>query len=78
MRIVGFVCYFLLLFYGVELVAAELTIEEPILSSHMRSNQTPIKETVEDSMICVYYPSYKICKDVTSNKAKEATIKVAS
>jgi len=78
LRIVGFVCYFLLLFYGVELVAEELTIEEPTLSSHMRSNQTPIKETVEDSMICVYYPSYKICKDVTSNKAKEATIKVAS
>ncbi len=78
MRIVGFVCYFLLLFYGVELVAEELTIEEPALSSPIRSNQTPIKETVENSMICVYYPSYKICKDVPSHKEKEATIKVAS
>jgi len=71
LRIVGFVCYFLLLFYGVELVAEELTIEETALN--MRSYQTPIKETVENSMICVYYPSYKICKDVTSNKEKEAT-----
>lgn len=70
MRIVGFLCYFLLLFYGVELVAEELTIEEPALSSPIKNNQPPIKETVENSMVCVYYPSDKICKDVLSNKER--------
>lgn len=76
MRIIGLVCYFLILFYGVELVAEELSIEEPAIHSHMTSNPTPIKETVENSMICVYYSSYKVCTDFASKK--EATSKVAS
>ncbi|WP_155592320.1 hypothetical protein [Lysinibacillus cavernae] len=67
MRIVGLVCYFLMLFYGVELVVEELTIEEPAISSPTKSSPSPIKETVENSKICVYYPTYKSCTDLPTN-----------
>ena len=67
MRIVGFVCYFLILFYGVELVVEELTIEEPAISSPMKSKALPIKETVENSRVCIYYPTYKSCTDLPKN-----------
>ncbi|MEA0552783.1 hypothetical protein U1P98_03550 [Lysinibacillus irui] len=67
MRIVGFVCYFLILFYGVELVVEELTIEEPAISSPVKSKVLPIKETVENSRVCVYYPTYKSCTDLPKN-----------
>ncbi len=64
MRIVGFVCYFLILFYGVELVEEAFTNEEPAMQSPMKSKSSPIKETVENSRICVYYPTYKSCTDL--------------
>ncbi|HBT71633.1 MAG TPA: hypothetical protein DEB37_04990 [Lysinibacillus sp.] len=67
MRIVGFVCYFLILFYGVELVVEEFTIEEPAIHSPAKSRPSPIKETVENSRICVYYPTYKSCTDLPQN-----------
>lgn len=61
LRIIGFVCYFLLLFYGVELVAEELALKQSAISSPMIARQSPIKETVEHSTVCVYYPTQKVC-----------------
>ena len=69
LRILGLVCYFLMLFYGVELVVEELTIDEPAINSpSLSKQQIPIKETVEDSTVCVYYPSYKVCKALADNE----------
>ncbi|MGE7840566.1 hypothetical protein ACQKNX_07220 [Lysinibacillus sp. NPDC093712] len=65
MRILGLVCYFLMLFYGAELVVEELTIDQP--SPRLDIKQNPIKETVENSTVCVYYPTHKICKALTEN-----------
>ncbi|MFJ5789019.1 hypothetical protein ACIP9G_02935 [Lysinibacillus sp. NPDC093197] len=65
MRIFGLVCYFLMLFYGAELVVEELTIDQP--SPRLDIKQNPIKETVENSTVCVYYSTYKICKALTEN-----------
>jgi len=68
LRIVGLVCYFLLLFYGVEPVTEELSIDKQAINSHSLSEQQiPIKETVEDSTVCVYYPTYKVCKELSAN-----------
>ncbi|MGE7944368.1 hypothetical protein ACQKNB_20020 [Lysinibacillus xylanilyticus] len=68
MRIVGLVCYFLMLFYGVELVVEELTIDEPtIISPSLSKQQIPIKETVENSTVCVHYPAYKVCTALSTN-----------
>ncbi len=63
MRIVGLVCYFLGLFYGVEPALEEFTADEP--SSHFSDvdkQQTPIKETVENAKACAHYPTYTVCK----------------
>ncbi|WP_409369708.1 hypothetical protein [Lysinibacillus sp. 38-6] len=60
MRIFGLVCYFLMLFYGTELVVEEFTIDQP--SSQVDKQQRPIKETVENDTVCVYYASDKVCK----------------
>jgi len=49
-----------MLFYGTELVVEEFTIDPP--SSQVDKQQSPIKETVENATVCVYYPSYKVCK----------------
>ncbi|MFJ5765581.1 hypothetical protein ACIP9C_09455 [Lysinibacillus sp. NPDC093210] len=65
MRIFGLVCYFLMLFYGAELVVEELTIDQP--SPRLDIKQNPIKETVENSTVCVYYPTHKICKSLAEN-----------
>jgi hypothetical protein len=54
-----------MLFYGAELVVEELTIDQP--SPRLDIKQNPIKETVENSTVCVYYPTYKICKVLTEN-----------
>ncbi|KOS59847.1 hypothetical protein FJQ98_15290 [Lysinibacillus agricola] len=68
MRILGLVCYFLMLFYGVELVVEELTIDEPAtISPSLSKQQIPLKETVENSTVCVYYPSYKVCTALPAN-----------
>ncbi|WP_103976376.1 hypothetical protein [Lysinibacillus sphaericus] len=64
MRIFGLVCYFLMLFYGAELVVEELSIDQP--TSSLEKRQEPLKETVENSTVCVYYPSYKVCKALSS------------
>ncbi|MFJ7666303.1 hypothetical protein ACIQXI_04305 [Lysinibacillus sp. NPDC097195] len=64
MRIFGLVCYFLMLFYGTELVVEELSIDQPF--SQLDKQQSPIKETVEDSEVCAYYPTYKVCKALTT------------
>ncbi|TKI70659.1 hypothetical protein FC756_07125 [Lysinibacillus mangiferihumi] len=64
MRIFGLVCYFLMLFYGAELVVEELSIDQPTTS--LEKSQHPLKETVEDSTVCVYYPSYKVCKALSA------------
>ncbi len=62
MRIVGLVCYFLGLFYGVEPVIEEFTADEPSIDIPIvDKQQTPIKETVENSEVCVHYPSYSVC-----------------
>lgn len=66
LRIVGLVCYFLILFYGVELVIEELAIDEPAnISSKLGKQPIPLKETVENSTVCVYYPSYTECTDLS-------------
>ncbi len=65
LRIFGLVCYFLMLFYGAELVVEKLTFEQP--SSRLDIQQNPLKETVENSTVCVYYPTHKICKALTEN-----------
>lgn len=63
LRILGLVCYFLLLFYGVEPVVEELSIDkQAIITPSLSKQQIPIKETVENSTVCVYYPTYKVCK----------------
>ncbi|MFF2175831.1 hypothetical protein ACFVT8_05125 [Lysinibacillus sp. NPDC058147] len=68
MRIIGLVCYFLLLFYGVEPVVEELSIDnQAIISPSVSKQQVPIKETVENSKVCVYYPTYKVCKALSAN-----------
>ncbi|MFJ7978777.1 hypothetical protein ACIQ1D_00475 [Lysinibacillus xylanilyticus] len=68
MRILGLVCYFLLLFYGVEPVVEELSIDkQAIISPSLSKQQIPIKETVESSTVCVYYPTYKVCKPLSAN-----------
>ncbi|MDM5233936.1 hypothetical protein [Lysinibacillus pakistanensis] len=68
MRIVGLVCYFLVLFYGVELVIEELAINEPAnISSKLGKQPIPLKETVENSTVCVYYPTYKECTALSNN-----------
>lgn len=68
MRILGLVCYFLLLFYGVEPVIEELTIDkQAIISTSLSEQQIPIKETVENSTVCIYYPTYKVCKALSAN-----------
>lgn len=64
LRIFGLVCYFLMLFYGAELVVEELSIDQP--TSSLEKRQDPLKETVEDSTVCVYYPSYKVCKALSA------------
>ncbi|MET4559563.1 hypothetical protein [Lysinibacillus parviboronicapiens] len=62
MRIVGLVCYFLGLFYGVEPVLEEFTAQEPTIHFPVvDKQQTPIKETVENAHVCVHYPTYKVC-----------------
>ncbi|WP_427107839.1 hypothetical protein [Lysinibacillus xylanilyticus] len=68
MRILGLVCYFLLLFYGVEPVVEELSIDkQAIITPSLSKQQIPIKETVENSIVCVYYPTYKDCKPLSAN-----------
>ncbi|MGE7929640.1 hypothetical protein [Lysinibacillus xylanilyticus] len=68
MRILGLVCYFLLLFYGVEPVVEELSIDkQAIISPSLSNQQIPIKETVENSTVCAYYPTYKVCKPLSAN-----------
>jgi len=57
-----------MLFYGVEPVIEEFTIEEPaIISPKLDSQQIPIKETVENSTVCVYSPSYMVCTALPDN-----------
>lgn len=69
MRIVGLVCYFLLLFYGVEPVTEGLSIDKQAINSpSVSKQQIPIKETVENSTVCVYYPTYKVCQALSANK----------
>jgi len=68
LRILGLVCYFLLLFYGVEPVVEELSIDkQAIISPSLSKQQIPIKETVENSTVCVYYSTYKDCKPLSAN-----------
>ncbi|MGE7950053.1 hypothetical protein [Lysinibacillus sp. NPDC093688] len=68
MRIIGLVCYFLLLFYGVEPVTEELSINQQAINSpSLSEQQIPIKETVEHSTVCVYYPTYKVCKALSAD-----------
>ncbi|MEY9973443.1 hypothetical protein ABH966_003843 [Lysinibacillus sp. RC46] len=68
MRILGLVCYFLLLFYGVEPVIEELSLDkQAIISPSLSKQQIPIRETVENSTVCVYYPAYKVCKELSAN-----------
>jgi len=68
LRIVGLVCYFLLLFYGVEPVIEGLSIDkQAIISPSLSKQQIPIRETVENSTVCVYYPTYKVCKELSAN-----------
>jgi len=56
------------LFYGVEPVVEELSIDKPtIISPSVSKQQIPIKETVENSTACVYYPTYKVCKALSAN-----------
>ena len=59
---------FLLLFYGVEPVIEELSIDKQAIISHSLSKQQiPIRETVENSTVCVYYPTYNVCKELSAN-----------
>jgi len=68
LRIVGLVCYFLLLFYGVEPVTEELSINQQAINSpSLNEQQIPIKETVEKSTVCTYYSTYKVCKALSEN-----------
>lgn len=53
-----------MLFYGAELVVEELSIDQP--TSSLEKSQHPLKEKVEDSTVCVYYPSYKVCKALSA------------
>jgi len=56
------------LFYGVEPVIEELSLDkQAIISPSLSKQQIPIRETVENSTVCVYYPAYKVCKELSAN-----------
>jgi len=56
------------LFYGVEPVTEELSINQQAINSpSLSEQQIPIKETVENSTVCTYYSTYKVCKDLSAN-----------
>ena len=69
MRILCCVCYFLTLFYGAELlVGDEPPKSEPANYVMTKDRQKPLKETIEDTTICVYYNTYTKCTDLYSKE----------
>ncbi|KOS68544.1 hypothetical protein AEA09_08265 [Lysinibacillus contaminans] len=69
MRIFCCVCYFLTLFYGVELVVEDTQVETTPPNIVMTyDNMKPLKESTENSNVCVYYSTYKMCTDLYSKQ----------
>lgn len=77
LRTVCCVCYFLILFYGIELVIGDDTNETTPTNFVMTDkHQKPLKESIEDSAVCAYYPTYKMCTNLNSKQVTYFSIKL--
>ena len=69
LRTVCCVCYFLILFYGIELVIGDDTNETtPINFVMTDKHQKPLKESIEDSAFALITPPIKCAQIYTQNK----------
>lgn len=69
MRILICVFYFLSLFYGVELIFDDDS-NETAPTNYVSNYEHPkaIKESIEDSTVCTYYTTYKMCTDLNTKQ----------
>ncbi|MFJ7736524.1 hypothetical protein ACIQ2D_09275 [Lysinibacillus sp. NPDC097287] len=75
MRILICVFYFLILFYGGELIFdgdSNETAPTNYVSNY--EHQKALKESIEDSSVCAYYTTYKMCTDLNSKQVTYSSL----